>query len=232
MRVFFLRHGESRSNATPEAVALPEEEGDRLSERGERQAQAAAELIAGFGPARIVTSPMRRARQTAAPIAALTGLEPEVWDWTHELVDPPDYGSLSEEEQQRNRWSNRMREHAGDPGHAPPGAESFADLVARVERTRARLVEDDVDGTLLVGHGIFLRFTFALTLLGDAFVPAEVDRLWRIGSLNCGLSVFEHTRSGDSINPADIDGWRCVTWMAPTVRPEDVTGTGGAGPGN
>jgi broad specificity phosphatase PhoE len=233
MRVFMLRHAESRSNAATGVVSLPEEEGDRLSERGLAQAEAAAELISSFGPARIVSSPMRRARETAAPIAARCGLEVEIWDWTHELVEPADYPRLSGEEQQRRRWSNRMREHANDPTHAPPGGESFAGLVGRVERTLERLADDDVDGTLLVGHGIFLRFTFVHTLLGTGFTPYLIDRLWRIGSLNCGLSIFQHNRGGgDSINPADIDGWRCVSWMAPTVPPEQVTGTGGGGPGN
>lgn len=233
MFVFCLRHGESVSNAAVDAVALPEEEGDRLSELGARQARTAAELIAErLDIQRIVCSPMGRARETAAPVAELTGLEPEIWDWTHELREPPGYGELPPDEQQARRWSNRMLASAGDPGHAPPGGESFADLLARVRRTQERLVADDVDRTLLVSHGIFLRFAFASAMLGDAFTPHLIDRLWRIGSINCGLSTFQHTLDGDSPNPADIDGWRCVSWMAPTVPPEQVTGTGGGGAGN
>jgi probable phosphoglycerate mutase len=232
MRAFLLRHGESVSNAAVDKVSLPEEEGDRLSELGHRQAEAAARRIAGFGIERIVTSPMGRARETAAAVAAATGLEPEVWDWVHELQEPPEYFHSSGEEQQRHRWSNRMKAHPRDPEAAPPGGESFADLKGRVERTLEQLVADDVDRTLLVGHGIFFRFTFALTVLGDDFTPAAIDRLWRIGSLNCALSVFQHYRSGGTLNPADIDGWRCVSWMVPMVGPEDVTGTGGGGAGN
>jgi broad specificity phosphatase PhoE len=231
MRAFLLRHAESASNAAVDKVSLPEEEGDRLSPLGRRQAEAAARRIADLGIARIVCSPMGRARETAAPIAELTGLEPEIWDWTHELHEPPEYFHASGEEQQRHRWSNRMRDHADDPESAPPGGESFADLRRRVERTREQLVADDVDRTLLVGHGIFFRFAFALTVFGDGFSPAMIDRLWRIGSLNCALSVFQHYRGGGTLNPADIDGWRCVTWMAPTAPAELVTGTGGGGPG-
>lgn len=234
MRAFFLRHGESLSNAAIGKVSLPEAEGDRLSELGTRQARIAAERVAAdLDVARIVCSPMRRARDTAAPIAELTGLEPEIWDWIHELSEPPEYYDLPGEEQQRHRWSNRMRENADDPEHRPGGGgESFAGLVRRVERARGQLVADDIDRTLLVGHGIFFRFTFALAVMGDAFSPATIDRLWRIGSLNCGLSTFQHTRNDGSTNPADIDGWRCVSWMAPLVDPDEATGTGGGGAGN
>ena len=233
MRAFFLRHAESRSNAATGVVSLPEEEGDRLSEHGQRQAEAAASVIADrLAISRIVCSPMGRARETAQPIARETGIEPETWDWTHELREPPEYARLSGEEQQRQRWSNRMREHADDPHHSPGGGESFADIAGRVEHTFEQLVEDGVDRTLVVGHGIFMRFGFFLTVLGKSFGPADIDWMWRIGSLNCGISTFDHVRNEGSPNPADIDGWRCVSWMAPTVASEDATGTGGGGCGN
>lgn len=230
MRVHLLRHGESRSNADPERIAIPEHEGDALSERGREQAAAAAEAVAGLGIARIVTSPMQRARETAAIVGGRTGHEPEVWEWLHELREPSTYAGLARVEQERQRWSNRMSQNA-DPAHRPGDGESFADLLARVERTRERLVADGVDATLLVGHGIFFRFMFALTLLGPGFEPRHADHLWRIGSLNCGLSTFDHVASDGSEDPADIDGWRCVTWMAPTTPAALTTGTGGGGPG-
>jgi probable phosphoglycerate mutase len=230
LRVHLLRHGESLSNADPDRIALPEAEGDALSERGRRQAAAAAEAVAGLGIRRIVSSPMGRARETAAAVAARTRLEPEVWDWLHELREPSDYPELPRVEQERQRWSNRMSQQA-DPAHTVGDGESFADLLGRVERTRERLVADDADRTLLVGHGIFFRFMFARTVLGDEFEPRHADWLWRIGSLNCGLSTFDYMAGGGSADPADISGWRCVTWMAPTVGPDLATGTGGVGPG-
>lgn len=231
MRVYLLRHGESLSNAAPETLALPAAEGDRLSERGELQADAAAERIAALGVSRIVCSPLRRAQQTAAPIARRTGLEPETWDWIYELEEPSDYAELPRREQELQRWSNRMSNNASDPDFTAGDGESFNDLLGRVERTRERLVDDDIDHTLLVGHGIFCRFMFARTLFGEQFGPRHAAWLWRIGSLNCGLSTFDHLAGGGSADPADISGWRCVTWMAPTIGPDLATGTGGVGPG-
>jgi broad specificity phosphatase PhoE len=230
MRAYFLRHGESLSNAAPHTLALPEEEGDVLSERGELQAEAAAERIGELNIERIVCSPLGRARQTAAVVAKYAGRQPETWDWIHELREPSDYAAWPKGEQELRRWSNRMANNA-DPEFAEGDGESFADLVRRVERTREQLVADDVDRTLLVGHGIFCRFMFAMTLFGDEFSPRHASWLWRIGSLNCGLSTFDHVTGGGSDDPADISGWRCVTWMAPTAGVELTTGTGGAGPG-
>jgi broad specificity phosphatase PhoE len=231
LRVQFLRHGESRSNADPDRIAIPEPEGDALSERGRSQADAAAAAVAGLGLARVVTSPMNRARETADVVGARLGMEPVVWDWLHELREPSGYTELTRAEQERYRWSNRMLRHPDDPAHRPGGGESFADLLSRVDQARDRLVADGVDGTLLVGHGIFFRFMFARTLLGDEFAPRHADWLWRIGSLNCGLSTFDHLPGGGTEDPADIAGWRCVSWMAPTIAPELATGTGGVGPG-
>jgi broad specificity phosphatase PhoE len=230
VRVWLLRHGESLSNAAPDRIALPEPEGDRLTARGELQAEAAAERIVDLDVDRIVTSPLGRARQTAAVVGKYVGREPDIWDWTHELREPSDYPSLPRREQELQRWSNRMS-GSDDPEHAVGDGESFADLLRRVERTRAQLVADDVDRTLLVGHGIFCRFMFALTLLGDEFAPRHAPWLWRIGSLNCGLSTFDHVIASGSDDPADITGWRCVTWMAPTIGPDLATGTGGVGRG-
>jgi broad specificity phosphatase PhoE len=236
MRVHFLRHGESMSNAAVGAVALPEAEGDRLSPLGERQAAAAGERLAELGIARIVTSTMGRARQTAAIVGERLGLEAEEWDGIQELREPDFYADLSPDEQQKQRWSNRMKANADDPRHASEGGESFAGLIERAEAALRRLADDGVDETLVVSHGIFKRFVFARTVWGEDFTPAKIDRLWLIGSLNCGLSTFEYLPPTPdrerSLNPADITGWRCVSWMAPLVPPADVTGTGGGGAGN
>lgn len=231
MRVHLIRHGESRSNADRERIAIPEHEGDTLSDRGRAQAEAAAGALSGLGIARIVSSPLGRARETAAVLAPALGVETEVWEGLEELREPDGYTLLPRSEQERHRWSNRMSSRPDEPSHRPQGGESFADLLARVDHARERLVADAIDETLLVGHGIFFRFMFARTLLGDEFGPRHADWLWRIGSLNCGLSAFDHLSSGGSSDPADIAGWRCVTWMAPTGPPQLITGTGGGGPG-
>jgi broad specificity phosphatase PhoE len=70
--VHLLRHGEVHN---PDGVLYGRLPGFRLSELGERQAQAAGDWLATRDIGYLVSSPLERARQTAAPLAAATGLE-------------------------------------------------------------------------------------------------------------------------------------------------------------
>ncbi|MGI8679090.1 MAG: histidine phosphatase family protein [Jatrophihabitans sp.] len=70
--VHLLRHGEVHNPAGMLYGRLP---GFQLSELGERQAQAAADWLARRDIAYLASSPLERAQQTAAPLAAATGLE-------------------------------------------------------------------------------------------------------------------------------------------------------------
>lgn len=218
MQALLLRHGESVSNAHPEAVALPAETGDRLSERGRRQATAAAGALKETGITRLLSSPMRRALETAEPLGEALELPVAVLPYVHELKDAAGYGRLNPEEQKLRRWSTRMSAHPDDPDHSEDGAESFNEVRSRVRRLKAELEsQPPQEKALIVTHGIFSRFFLLDSLLGDAFEPAMTPRLWNLRTLNCGISLFEQ---GERWHPADVEtpGWTCVTWMA---RPWD-----------
>ena len=74
MKLFLIRHGH------------PNYETDSLTEAGWEHARLVAPALAKFGIDRVFTSPMGRARQTAEPFCALTGLTPSVEDWTREVA--------------------------------------------------------------------------------------------------------------------------------------------------
>jgi broad specificity phosphatase PhoE len=60
-----------------------------LSDTGRDQARSAADLLRSFGPKPIVTSPLARCRETAAPLAALWACAPSVSDAVAEITTPP-----------------------------------------------------------------------------------------------------------------------------------------------
>jgi broad specificity phosphatase PhoE len=75
--VHLIRHGEVHN---PDGVLYGRIPGFRLSEAGERMAVLAAKALAGHDVTVVRSSPLERAVQTAAPIAAQFELEPTTDD--------------------------------------------------------------------------------------------------------------------------------------------------------
>ena len=80
--VHLVRHGEV---ANPEGVLYGRLPGFHLSEDGVLMAKAAAEYLAGRDVTLLLSSPLERARETAAPVAAQFGLEVRV---DERLIEP------------------------------------------------------------------------------------------------------------------------------------------------
>jgi broad specificity phosphatase PhoE len=85
-QVLFLRHGQSAHNAHRGEQPLADAEGDRLTGLGRRQSRQAGEALRSLGITRLLSSHMRRARETADAVTAATGHDPEVLDYAGELV--------------------------------------------------------------------------------------------------------------------------------------------------
>src|SRR3954469_1461975 len=85
MRVLFLRHGESAHNVHTGEEELSEELGDLLTERGRDQAAAAGVGLRDQGITRLLTSPMRRATETAEAVGAALDLAPEPLPYAFEF---------------------------------------------------------------------------------------------------------------------------------------------------
>ena len=86
--ILLVRHGETPTTGTVLPGRAP---GLHLSDRGRAQADAAAGRLAGLPVEAVYSSPLERARETAAPTAARTGrpvteeaglLECDFGDWT------------------------------------------------------------------------------------------------------------------------------------------------------
>ncbi|MFN8164295.1 MAG: histidine phosphatase family protein [Solirubrobacterales bacterium] len=84
-RALFLRHGESAHNAHSGAEALAESRGDLLTERGRRQSRVAGSELSKRGVTHLLSSPMRRALETAEAVGPALGLRPSVVPYAHEL---------------------------------------------------------------------------------------------------------------------------------------------------
>jgi broad specificity phosphatase PhoE len=85
-RALFLRHGESVHNAARSGEPAAHSDGDRLTAKGVEQAHAAGAGLREHGITRLLSSPLRRARETAQTVGDALGLDPEEVDYVGELT--------------------------------------------------------------------------------------------------------------------------------------------------
>ena len=141
-RVFLARHGEtdwSKSGRHTGRTDLA------LSAQGELNARRLAGPLSGIGFARVLTSPMRRARRTCelAGLGAGAEVEPDLAEWDYGAYE----GLTSAEILARRPGWRLFKEGC-------PGGESPARVEARADRLIARLRA--MDGNVaLFSHGHF-----------------------------------------------------------------------------
>ena len=145
-RLLMLRHGQTEHSAQRRysgRADLP------LTELGERQAAVAAARLANTnGVAAVVSSPLRRARQTAQPVADALGVPLTVHDGLIETDFGAWEGLTFAEARERDpdlhtRWLT-------DTSVAPPGGESMDAVHRRVRRVRDQLISEHGAATLVV----------------------------------------------------------------------------------
>jgi probable phosphoglycerate mutase len=155
VEIVLVRHGASQAAVDGQPFELLEGQADPpLSPAGERQARAVAEFLAADPPAALFVTPLCRTAQTAAPLVALTGLEPVVVCELREVhLGELDGGAF------------RVALHAGDPRIAEvfarqrwdviEGAERMEDLAARTRAGIERIVAAVAPGATVaaVVHG-------------------------------------------------------------------------------
>ncbi|GFH34416.1 bifunctional RNase H/acid phosphatase [Streptomyces pacificus] len=142
-----LRHGETALTPEKRFSGTGDHE---LSEVGRRQAEAVAAALAARGTIQaVVSSPLKRCRQTAEAVAARLGLDVRIDDGLRET----DFGAWEglTFAEVRERYGDDLDAWLASTKAAPTGGgESFAKVAKRVAATRDRLVREYRGRTVLV----------------------------------------------------------------------------------
>jgi len=148
-RLLLLRHGQTQLSVQRRYSGHGDPE---LTPLGLAQAAGAAARIGRLdGVAAVLTSPLRRARQTAEAVAAATGTPLHV----RERLVETDFGAWEGLTfvEARDRDPELHADWLGSEEVAPPGGESFAAVGRRVEAELADLLQEYPGVTLvLVSH--------------------------------------------------------------------------------
>jgi broad specificity phosphatase PhoE len=147
--VHLLRHGEVYN---PQHVLYGRLPGFRLSALGEAQAKVAAEFLAMRPVVHLVSSPLERAQQTAAPLAALTGLSVHPDERLIEAANRLEGRNVAGG---RNLFSDPRNYALFVNPFRPSWGEPYAEIAARVlaaTRAAARAAEAAGGDAVCVSH--------------------------------------------------------------------------------
>jgi broad specificity phosphatase PhoE len=146
MTILLVRHGETDGNAA-RVLQRPDVP---LNDRGIRQAEQLARRLSALGFACILCSDLLRARMTAAPLAARSGIAIE----QSPLLQERNFGDL------RGMAYAALPEDPFGPDVRPPNGEDWPTFHARVANAFAFIVSRrrSMNGTLVVvTHGLVCR---------------------------------------------------------------------------
>lgn len=174
MTILLVRHGETALNAS--RVLQPPD--TPLSERGSAQAQAVGDRLSSQKLAGVLASDLRRAHDTARPIAQAQGLPIQ----TSALLHERNFGQL------RGLPYDTMGYNPIEMEGAPPGGESMDAFLDRVRRAFEQMlaVRAQLGGPLaVVSHGLVIK----TILRHHVRLPEGMDPPERIG--NTSVTIIE-----------------------------------------
>jgi ribonuclease H / adenosylcobalamin/alpha-ribazole phosphatase len=140
-----LRHGETPLSVEKRFSGVGDPE---LTAVGRRMAAAAAVRLAGSGATAVVSSPLRRARQTAALVAEALGVDVDVEDGLRE-TDFGDWDGYTFAEV-RQKWPDELDAWLASTAVAPPHGESFDATAERVRSALRRVLRARAGQTVVV----------------------------------------------------------------------------------
>ncbi|MEN2418858.1 bifunctional RNase H/acid phosphatase [Streptomyces rimosus] len=186
-----LRHGETA--LTPQKRFSGSGGSDpELSPAGHRQAEAVAAALAARGTVQaVVSSPLKRCRQTAETVAARLGLDVRVDEGLRET----DFGAwegLTFAEVQE-RYPQDLAAWLGSAKAAPTGGESFAAVARRVAVSRDKLLARYAGRTVLLVTHVTPVKTLVRLALG-----APPESLFRMELSAASLSAVAYYGDGNA----------------------------------
>lgn len=184
--IYFVRHGESESNAD----RIVRGQDALLNEKGSEQALTVGRRFTTIPVDAIVTSTISRAVETGKIIA--TCIQKPVVDALDILAEyeyPPESIGLSFDDERHVEIVRKTKEKFLTKKDRYSSEETFPDLLSRAVGTLHYLENRPEESIVVVSHGKFIRFLFGYICLGDSFTPNLFNLFDRtLKSSNTGIT--------------------------------------------
>lgn len=174
--VWLIRHGESEANS---GLPTDDQVNIKLTEKGHEQARQIAVYIEQQ-PSLIVTSPFLRTKQTAQPsierFSSTPHIEWQVQEFNYLATARRKNTTLAQRIPMANEYWQRC-----DPNYVDgDGAESFAEMVSRVNNLKKQIQNLDEGFVVVFTHGMFMRAFLWSLLFNDIEASESGMQLFRV----------------------------------------------------
>lgn len=206
--VYIVRHGQSTTNARTTDVCVDDADVE-LTRLGEEQSRFIAERAKNLPIEVVISSTYRRARDTAAMIAAATGAPVEYSEVFVERKIPASLIGKPFHAEETERIYRTWVRAFYDPDARPKDGEHFFDIQARAKNALRLLEARPEQHIMVVSHGMFLRALAATILFGDALTPS-MFRDFAAGTTtnNTGITLLMHGKNPHHDVDGDTERWR------------------------
>lgn len=199
MKLYLVRHGESTFNI--DGIIQPL--GNELSEKGKEQAEFLAARFKGISVDIIISSPLKRAKQTTEIIQGVIGKEVVYTELLSERKNPSEFIGMHYKDTKFIKINELLRDST-DPSFHHSDEENLFDLKDRAERLLEFISNRKEEHILCVTHGVFLKVIIGAMEFGEQLTPQTIfTRQGFLKAKNTGITVCEKDEKR---------GWSMHTW--------------------
>lgn len=185
--VYFVRHGQSDDNVAP-VFQSPD---SPLSKEGNQQADFIAKRVSEVAFDVIISSPLRRTRQTAEIISEVTKKKVAFSELFVERIKPSSINGKPYTDKVANKAWRAWEDSLVTSGHKVEDGENYDEITIRADKALDYLLKRPEKTLLVVAHGYILRTIVARVLLGRALEPQLFKNLQRVMPMeNTGITVM------------------------------------------
>ena len=186
---YLVRHAESEGNVGIHFQGHH----TSLTERGRAQAEHVARRAANLDIKALVSSPMVRAYDTAAEIAAHVGLPIESCEHFSERRRPSSIIGTPMTDVAATKLNEAWFESLFTSDTRVEDGENYDDIASRTQRALRYLEQHPSDAVLVVSHGFFMCALLARVIHGSALTPQLLRATFSAFHVsNTGLSVLSY----------------------------------------
>lgn len=195
MRIFLVRHGESKAN---ELKLYGSKLEIGLSEEGARQAERVAKRFANLDIGLIICSDQRRAEQTAMIIGKALGKTVTPLDLLKEWKFPSEFEGRGVYDAELAKIWDKIWD-SSDPSWRYSDEETLLEVVERVRKAIDYIKSRKERSIITVTHNIFITMLLSVLLLGDDLNRMRLRKAFKFFRMeNTGITEVEIDDSGNA----------------------------------